>query len=157
MYGISIFYFTFYLFGGGVRTHPTHPLPTGLQCMGTDVERSGWAAGCWRRAVRRRSWRSAAGRRPRARLRCSPSGRPTRPGDSSPSPATSCTPTHARTNNKLSYRRGTARCVVSVEILPTATQQRRNCLYDKSWTKYQLSLWPVRQNRAVDSAWRSVR
>jgi len=25
------FYFTFYLFGGGgVRTHPTHPLPTGL-------------------------------------------------------------------------------------------------------------------------------
>ena len=28
--------------------------------------------------------------------------------------------------NKLSYRRGTARCVVSVEILPTATQQCRN-------------------------------
>ena len=25
MYSISIFYFTFYLFGGGVRTHPTHP------------------------------------------------------------------------------------------------------------------------------------
>ena len=25
MYIISIFYFTFYLFGGGVRTHPTHP------------------------------------------------------------------------------------------------------------------------------------
>jgi len=24
-----IFYFTFYLFGGGVRTHPTYPLPTG--------------------------------------------------------------------------------------------------------------------------------
>jgi len=22
-----MFYFTFYLFGGGVRTHPTHPLP----------------------------------------------------------------------------------------------------------------------------------
>ena len=56
-------------------------------------------------------------------------------------------------NKKLSYRRGTARCVVSVEILPVATQQCRNDLYDKSWTKYQLSLiWPVRQNRAVDSA-----
>jgi len=27
MYSISIFYFTFYLFGGGVRTDPTHPLP----------------------------------------------------------------------------------------------------------------------------------
>ena len=25
MYSISIFYYTFYLFGGGVRTHPTHP------------------------------------------------------------------------------------------------------------------------------------
>jgi len=35
-------------------------------------------------------------------------------------------------NKKLSYRRGTARCVVSVEILPIATQQCRNHLYDKS-------------------------
>ena len=43
-------------------------------------------------------------------------------------------------NKKLSYRRGTARCVVSVEILLIATQQSRNYLYDKSWTKYQLSL-----------------
>ena len=33
---------------------------------------------------------------------------------------------------KLSYRRGTARCVVSVEILPVATQQCKNYLYDKS-------------------------
>jgi len=33
---------------------------------------------------------------------------------------------------KLSYRRGTARCVASVEILPIATQQCRNYLYDKS-------------------------
>jgi len=41
---------------------------------------------------------------------------------------------------KLSYRWGTAQCVVSVEILPVATQQCRNYLYDKSWTKYQLSL-----------------
>ena len=35
-------------------------------------------------------------------------------------------------NKKLSYRRVTARCVVSVESLPTATQQCRNYLYDKS-------------------------
>jgi len=37
-------------------------------------------------------------------------------------------------NKKLSYRRGTARCVVSVEILPIAMQQCRNYLYDKSRT-----------------------
>jgi len=43
-------------------------------------------------------------------------------------------------DKKLSYYRGTARCVMSVEILPVATQQCRNYLYDKSWTKYQLSL-----------------
>jgi len=35
-------------------------------------------------------------------------------------------------NKKLSYRRGTARRFVSVEILPIATQQYRNYLYDKS-------------------------
>ena len=35
-------------------------------------------------------------------------------------------------NKKLSYRQGTARCVVSIEILPIATQQCRNYLYDKS-------------------------
>jgi len=35
-------------------------------------------------------------------------------------------------HKKLSYRRGTARCVVSIEILPIATQQCRNYLYDKS-------------------------
>ena len=40
----------------------------------------------------------------------------------------------AKNYKKLSYRRGTARCVVSVEILPIATQQCRNYLYDKSWT-----------------------
>ena len=34
---------------------------------------------------------------------------------------------------KLGYCRGTARCVVSIEILPIATQQCRNYLYDKSW------------------------
>jgi len=35
-------------------------------------------------------------------------------------------------DKKLSYHRGTARCVVSMEILPVATQQCRNYLYDKS-------------------------
>ena len=37
-----------------------------------------------------------------------------------------------RKTKKLSYRRGTARCVVSIEILPIATQQCRNYLNDKS-------------------------
>jgi len=36
------------------------------------------------------------------------------------------------TNKKLSYRRGTARCVVSVEILPSDTQQCRNYLYNNN-------------------------
>ena len=36
-------------------------------------------------------------------------------------------------NKKLSYHRGTARCVLSIEILPVATQQCRNYLYNKSW------------------------
>ena len=35
---------------------------------------------------------------------------------------------------KLSYRRGTAWCIVLVKILPIAMQQCRNYLYDKSWT-----------------------
>ena len=35
-------------------------------------------------------------------------------------------------DKKLSYHRGTARCVVSMEILPIATQQCRNYLCDKS-------------------------
>jgi len=35
-------------------------------------------------------------------------------------------------NKKLSYRRVTARCVLSVVILPITTQQFRNYLYDKS-------------------------
>ena len=35
-------------------------------------------------------------------------------------------------NKKLSYRRVTARCVLSVVILPITTQQCRNYLYDKS-------------------------
>jgi len=36
-------------------------------------------------------------------------------------------------NKKLSYRRVTARCVLSVVILPITAQQCRNYLYDKSW------------------------
>jgi len=39
-------------------------------------------------------------------------------------------------NKKLSYRRVTARCVLSVVILPVATQQYRNYLYDKSWPNW---------------------
>jgi len=35
-------------------------------------------------------------------------------------------------DKKLSYRRGTAQCVVSVQILPIAMQQCINYLYDKS-------------------------
>ena len=35
-------------------------------------------------------------------------------------------------NKKLCYRRVTARCVLSVVILPITTQQCRNYLYDKS-------------------------
>ena len=42
------------------------------------------------------------------------------------------TPPDATRYKKLSYRRVTARCVLSVVILPTATQQCRNYLYDKS-------------------------
>ena len=45
-----------------------------------------------------------------------------------------CQPEYCKDfNKKLSYRRGTARCVVSIEILPIATQQCRNYLYDNSW------------------------
>jgi len=47
---------------------------------------------------------------------------------------------------KLSYPRGTAQCVMSVEILPIATQQCRNYLYDKSVNQVS-----VQQNRAVDT------
>jgi len=36
-------------------------------------------------------------------------------------------------SKKLSYRRVTARCVLSAVILPITTQQCRNYLYDKSW------------------------
>jgi len=39
-------------------------------------------------------------------------------------------------DKKLSYRRVTARCVLSVVILPLTTQQCRNYLYDKSWPNW---------------------
>jgi len=39
-------------------------------------------------------------------------------------------------NKKLSYRRMTVRCVLLVVILPVATQQCRNYLYDKSWPNW---------------------
>jgi len=57
--------------------------------------------------------------------------------------------TFKRENKKLSYRRVTARCVVSVEILPIVTRQCRNYLYDK----YQLSLIdPCDKIVLIDSA-----
>jgi len=37
-----------------------------------------------------------------------------------------------KTDKKLSYRQVTARCVLSVVILPITTQQYRNYLYKKS-------------------------
>ena len=53
-------------------------------------------------------------------------------------------------NKKLSYCRGTARCVVSVEILPIATQQWRNYLYDKQvLNKSKLRSWRVKVGRCV--------
>ena len=39
---------------------------------------------------------------------------------------------HCKVNKKLSYRRVTARCVLSVVIFPIAMQQYRNYLYDES-------------------------
>jgi len=41
-------------------------------------------------------------------------------------------PLFTKQHKKLSYRRVTARCVLSVVILPITTQQYRNYLYDKS-------------------------
>ena len=47
---------------------------------------------------------------------------------------------HFWTDKKLSYRRVTARCVLSVVILPIATQQCRNYLYDMSWPNWWLEV-----------------
>ena len=46
-------------------------------------------------------------------------------------PPVLCTATYFTRSS--AHRRGTTRCVVSIEILPIATQQCRNYLYDKSW------------------------
>jgi len=48
-------------------------------------------------------------------------------------------------NKKLSYRRGTARCVVSVEILPVATQQ---CSTTSSEQSEVMNLGGLRARRA---------
>ena len=51
--------------------------------------------------------------------------------------------------NKLSYCRGTARCVVSIEILPVATQQCRNYLYDKVLSKSMVWSWRFSRRQCV--------
>jgi len=52
-------------------------------------------------------------------------------------------------NKKLSYRRGIARCVVSVKILPIAKQQCRKYLYDKSWTNRSYEVGGLKVGRCV--------
>jgi len=44
-----------------------------------------------------------------------------------------------KADKKVSYRRVTARCVLSVVILPITTQQCRNYLYSKSWPTWMFS------------------
>jgi len=66
--------------------------------------------------------------------------------------------TETTTNKKLSYRRGTARCVVSIEILPIATQQ--SCCWH-CWCPF--ATWPISchmlmywQIIIINWAWRKV-
>ena len=50
-------------------------------------------------------------------------------------------------NKKLSYRRGTTRCVVSIEILPIATQQCRRVttrMPASSWSQISISCMMLR-------------
>jgi len=61
----------------------------------------------------------------------------------------SCSFVNTQHNKKLSYRRGTARCVASVEILPIATQQCVNYLYDKSWTNWSYEVGGFTLGRCV--------
>jgi len=49
----------------------------------------------------------------------------------------------SQTNKKLSYRRGTAWCIVSVEILPIATQHCRNYLYDNTHLSWRNQSYEV--------------
>ena len=46
-------------------------------------------------------------------------------------------------DKKISYRRGTVQCVVSVEILPIATQQCRNYLQTKSCCRQSLTICAI--------------
>jgi len=55
-------------------------------------------------------------------------------------------------NKKLSDRRGTARCVVSIEILPIATQQCRNYLYNKPWPNRWYEVEYALNHDATESA-----
>ena len=48
-------------------------------------------------------------------------------------PNQQCQSTECKLYKKLRYRRVTARCVLSVVILPITMQQCRNYLYNKSW------------------------
>jgi len=57
-----------------------------------------------------------------------------KPNNTNCRPTKTCTKRSLIQNKKLRYRRVTARCVVSVEILPITTQQCRNNLYNKSGT-----------------------
>ena len=59
-------------------------------------------------------------------------------------------------NKKLNYRRGTARCVVSFEVLPLLPRNSAETTCATS-PEPAVANWPVRQKCAVDSAWRSVR
>ena len=64
---------------------------------------------------------------------------------------------------KLSYCLGTVWCVMSVEILPVATQQCRNCLYDKSWRNRSYEVgglqWQIilvlKFNKLIGSQWKA--
>jgi len=60
-------------------------------------------------------------------------------------------------NKKLSYRQGTAKCIVSVEILPIATQQCRNYLYDKSWTNRSYEVGGIQWADVLSTVMRSSR
>jgi len=61
-------------------------------------------------------------------------------------------------NKNLSYRRGTARCVVSVWNLANCHTTVQKLLVRQVLNQVSaVTNWPVRQNRAVDSSWRSVR
>ena len=55
-------------------------------------------------------------------------------------------------HKKLRYRWGTARCVMSIKILPIATQQCRNYLYDKYWP----NRWYEVGDLVAGNAWQTM-